>query len=341
MLLEEFNFNLPQELIAQEPVYPRHSSRMLVLKNNKLLDCLTTDLAEYIEPGSLLVFNNSKVIPAKFKTDTLEFNLHQALGNGIWKAFAKKARKIKIGDILFIADGFTALVLDKVFGEITIQLNYDHGTDLEAIYRFGQMPLPPYIKRNETSKTEDNKLYQTIYAKEDGSVAAPTAGLHFTEELFAKLLAKNIAHCFVTLHVGAGTFLPVKAENIKDHAMHYETGFISKESKDLINEYKKANKPIIAVGTTSLRFLESACNEQGLIENDYVNTNLFITPGYKFKIVDKLLTNFHLPCSTLFVLVASFVGLKKIKELYEYAITKKFRFFSYGDCCLLTRTDND
>ena len=287
MLLQEFNFQLPQELIAQEPIFPRHSSKMLVLdQQESLTDCLTSQLDQFIEPNSLIVFNNSKVIPAKFKVGRIEFNLHQNLGNGPWKAFAKGARKINIGDQLKIAEDCYIKVLNKEGGEITIQFHYNSGSDLDAIHRYGQIPLPQYIKRKDKLDS-DAKNYQTIYAKEDGSVAAPTAGLHFTEELLQKLKAKNIDYCFVTLHVGAGTFLPVKVENLEDH-----------------------------------------------------HTNLFIQPGYKFKIVDRLLTNFHLPCSSLFILVCSFAGIKPMKQLYQHAIAKQYRFYSYGDCCLISKKDD-
>ena len=199
------------------------------------------------------------------------------------------------------------------------------------------MPLQQYIKCNENSV----ERYQTIYAKHEGSSAAPTAGFHFTDELFEKLKAKNIEHCFVTLHVGAGTFLPIKTDNLIDHIMHYETGLISDESKSLINDSKKLGKKIVAVGTTSLRLLESASNDQGLIEHQQITTNLFIKPGYRFKIVDKLLTNFHLPCTTLFVLVSCFAGIKQMKAAYAHAIAQKYRFYSYGDCTLLTRNNDE
>jgi len=336
MLLSNFDFELPSELIAQTPANPRHASKMLVVNNDgALLDKQASDLADYIEEGSLVIFNNSKVIPAKFKTTKLEFNLHQDLGQGVWKAFAKKTRKVNLGDKIDIADDCYVMVLDKNGGELTLRFCYEQGNDLDAIHRYGMMPLPPYIKQSEDAAAH----YQTIFAAEDGSVAAPTAGLHFTPELFAKLKNKNIEHCFVTLHVGAGTFLPIKTDSIKEHVMHYETGFITQDTKNLINNAKKQGRKIIAVGTTSLRFLESASNEDGVIEHERVNTNLFITPGYKFKMVDKLLTNFHLPCTTLFVLVSTFAGLSTMKAAYEHAIAKKYRFYSYGDCCLLTRND--
>lgn len=342
MLLDEFNFHLPQELIAQQPVIPRHSSRMLTMnQKNGFIDTYTSNLDEYIEPGSLIIFNNSKVIPAKFCVGSIEFNLHQNLGDSIWKAFAKKARKINIGDQIKISEECHIEILDKDAGEITIKFHYSQGTDIDAIYKYGEMPLPPYIKRNEGKEESDINNYQTIFAKQEGSVAAPTAGLHFTDELLAKLTAKNISYAFITLHVGAGTFLPVKTESIKDHKMHYETGFIDEETKNKINQAKKDGKKIIAVGTTSARFLESSCDEDGFIVKEQINTNLFIEPGYKFKVIDQLLTNFHLPCSTLFILVSSFAGMKEMKKLYSHAISEKYRFYSYGDCCLLTKKDKN
>ena len=332
MHLSDFDFDLPTELIAQTPVYPRHASKMLVIGDN-LIDSNSINLADFLEPDSLIVLNNSKVIPAKFNTNKLEFNLHQNLGNKTWKAFAKKARKVNIADKIDISDDCYIIIIDKDGGEITIEFHYEHGNDLDAIYKYGEMPLPPYIKKNEAA----NEHYQTTFAKNEGSMAAPTAGLHFTGEIFAKLKAKNISYCFVTLHVGAGTFLPIKTDNLDDHLMHYETGFIDNQTKDIINNAKKAGKKIIAVGTTSMRLLESATDENGYIERNMVNTNLFIRPGYKFKIVDKLLTNFHFPCTTLFILVCSFAGIKQMKQAYTHAIAQKYRFYSYGDCCLLTK----
>lgn len=342
MLLEEFNFQLPAELIAQHPVYPRHDSKMLVIGNENLFkDQITSNLDQYIPDNSLLIFNDSKVIPAKFHNDEIEFNLHQNMGSGIWNAFAKKTRKLKLFQKIAIASDCLIEILAINGGEITIKFDYQHGDDFAAIFRYGQMPLPPYIKRDNIADENDLRDYQNIFAKNDGSVAAPTAGLHFTEELFAKLKSRNIKHCFVTLHVGAGTFLPVKTNNIDDHKMHYESGFISQESKDLINQSKSEGKKIICVGTTSLRFLEASCDDLGVVNKATVNTNLFIRPGYKFKIADYLLTNFHLPCSTLFILVSSFAGIKKMKAAYEHAITNNYRFYSYGDCCLISRQNND
>lgn len=335
MQLSDFDFDLPPELIAQTPIYPRHASKMLVV-NDELIDSNSLNLADFLDENSLIVLNNSKVIPAKFKTPDIEFNLHQNLGKGTWKAFAKKSRKIKIADKFDLSDDCYVIVTDKDGGEITVQFYYSYGNDLDAIYKYGEMPLPPYIKQNKDA----NEHYQTTYAKNEGSMAAPTAGFHFTEEIFAKLKAKNISYCFITLHVGAGTFLPVKTNDLNDHIMHYESGFIDEETKAIINQAKKDGKKIVAVGTTSMRLLESATNDDGYIEHTMVNTNLFITPGYKFKIVDKLLTNFHFPCTTLFILVCSFAGLAQMKLAYAHAIAQKYRFYSYGDCCLLTKRDD-
>lgn len=335
MKLSDFDFNLPPELIADYPANPRDSSRLLVA-DKKVVDKNFSDLPEFLLPGDVMVFNDTKVIPArligKCGNAKVEVTLHKKEGGNLWRAFAKPAKKMKVGEEFIIAENFSAMILEKNEGEVLL----DFGTEdfSENLHAHGFMPLPPYIKR-EGKNTNDEKDYQTIFAREEGAVAAPTAGLHFTENLLRKIKDKDVNIVFVTLHVGAGTFLPVKTENIKDHKMHSEFFSIGEETAAAINNAHR----IIAVGTTSLRVLETAANQNGLIKPMSGETDIFITPGYEFKTADVLLTNFHLPKSTLFMLVSAFAGCEKIREVYSHAIENRYRFFSYGDACLLFRHD--
>ncbi len=339
MLVSDFDFILPVEKIALEPATPRDSSKLLQITNNQLIDKNFSDLPSLLKEGDLLVFNDTKVINARFllkqDTRTIEATLHKQLSADTWLAFVKPARKLHVGEKAFISDDFFVEVLDKNFGEVTLKFNESGSKFFEKLEQYGFMPLPPYIKRDKGGKKSDEQNYQTIFAKNEGAVAAPTASLHFTPELLQKLTAKNIKHSFVTLHVGAGTYLPVKVSDTKDHIMHYEYGVINKETALLINQTKKKGGRIIAVGTTVLRILETASNDIGDIKEFSGETNIFITPGYKFKIIDLLITNFHLPKSTLFMLVAAFSGLENMKKAYKHAIDNNYRFYSYGDACLL------
>lgn len=339
----DFNFNLPEELIASNPVFPRDLARMLVNdKTNNFLDKRVNDLTDFIEAGDVIVFNDTKVIKAKligFRDNVkININLHANKGD-IWQVFVRPAKRLKINDEIIFADNFYAKVLTKnEDGTIDLKFNVDQDQFFDRLEKYGQMPLPPYIKRtseNKNTKINDEQNYQTIFAKNPGAVAAPTAGLHFTEELLKKLANKGVKKAFVTLNVGAGTFLPVKSEYIKDHSMHSEFFSITKENSEIINNAKNTGKKVIAVGTTSLRVLETISDENGKLTPQNSSTKIFIYPPYKFKIVDILLTNFHLPKSTLFMLVSAFIGKDQAFDLYKYAMNKKYRFYSYGDCSLL------
>jgi S-adenosylmethionine:tRNA ribosyltransferase-isomerase len=333
----DFDFYLPEELIANQPANPRDSSKMLVWKNKKIIDKKVSDLVDFLDDDDVLVLNDTKVIKAKLigkrGEAKVEINLHKNCKNGIWQVFAKPAKRLKIGDKFIITDNFFAEVLNKDDnGIVELQFNVEGEEFFSMLEKYGQMPLPPYIKNSEQS---EEKNYQTVYAKNSGAVAAPTAGLHFTEELFQKLEAKGIKKVFTTLNVGAGTFLPVKSELIKDHQMHSEYFAISQQSCDVINEAKRNGKRIIAVGTTSLRVLESAVDESGKLKPQMRETNIFIYPPYNFKIVDILMTNFHLPKSTLFMLISAFIGIDEAHKLYNHAISNQYRFYSFGDATLL------
>lgn len=341
MLVSQFNFNLPRELIATAPANPRDSARLLAV-GNELKDKTVRDLPSFIENGDVVIFNDTRVIPAKLYGTRLdakvEITLHKCEGIDTWKGFAKPARKLTIGSIFKIAEDFYATVLNKNEGEVTLKFNVGADEFYAMLEKYGTPPLPPYIERENKKPTKsDVENYQTIYAKHKGAVAAPTAGLHFTEELLEKIDARGATRQFVTLHVGAGTFLPVKVEDTKDHKMHSEYGIITQNTADIINEAKKNGKRVIAIGTTSLRLLESAACEDGTMKEFCGDTDIFITPGYKFKIVDVLVTNFHLPESTLFMLVSAFAGFERMQEAYKHAINNKYRFYSYGDACILSK----
>jgi len=338
MLVEKFNFFLPEELIATEPAIPRDNARMLFITNSELQNKTIKDLPELLQPDDVLVFNNTKVIPALLKGKrgdaTVEANLHKKISNDTWKAFAKPAKKLRVGDNFTISEKFYATVKGKgENGEVTLKFNVSGSEFDAALVKHGLPPLPPYIAKKRTPNQRDNITYQTIFAREPGAVAAPTAGLHFTDELLTRIKEKGVKFAYITLHVGAGTFLPVKVEDTKDHKMHSEYFTISSNAAETINSAKR----IIAVGTTSLRALESACDENGKVQPYSGETDIFITPGYKFKTADLLLTNFHLPRSTLFMLVSAFVGEKTMHEAYSHAIENKYRFYSYGDACLLEK----
>jgi len=343
----DFDFELPLELIAQEPFFPREKTKMLVCKDAKILDAQLSNLTDLLQEGDVLVFNNARVIKAQFSAKILrssallDFNLDQQIEghNGMWRALCRPAKKVIAGDVLQIADKFIADVIEKTAdGFINLKFDCEGDELMEKIAKHGSIPLPPYIKRSDLNSeisSKDEKNYQTIYAAGGAAVAAPTAGLHFDEKLFAELDVKKIQKAFVTLNVGAGTFLPVRSEFLADHAMHRESFSLSQEAAEIINSAKARGKKIIAVGTTSLRVLESCADEKGLLKPTNSSTAIFIHPPYKFKIVDVLMTNFHLPKSTLFMLVCAFVGKEKAFEIYNHAIANKYRFYSYGDSSLL------
>lgn len=330
----DFDFELPAELIASHPLERRDASRMLVVGGENIHDKHIRDFLDYLKPGDVVVFNNSRVIPGRFMAGDHEITLHTSVDDKNWWGVCKKFNKINIGDTLTTTDGTTISVVDKDDDSgLLLRFNCDNVFDL--LDKIGKMPLPPYMKREE--ETLDRERYQTVYAQPLGSMAAPTAGLHFTDELLAEIEKRGATIVKITLHVGAGTWMPVKTENLDEHKMHSEWCCITEEQADIINNAKR----VIAVGTTSMRTLESAAiraRESGLNQRVVpicLNTNIFITPGYKFGAVDILLTNFHLPKSTLFMLVSAFRGLDTMKSAYAHAVTEKYRFFSYGDCCLL------
>ncbi len=300
------------------------------------------NLADYLGESDVLVFNNSKVIPARLdglvNGKKIEITLHKRVNDSKWWAFAKPSKKASKGDNIVFNENFSAHVSEKVqeSGELLLDFTCSNNGNLfEMLEQYGRIPLPPYIRKGK-AESSDSHNYQTVYAKKDGSVAAPTAGLHFTEDLLQRIEKKGVKICFVTLHVGAGTFLPVKVENLEEHKMHEEYYEIPSTTADIINQAKKDGRRIIAVGTTSLRTLEaSATANAGFVKAETAKTDIFIYPSYKFKVVDNLLTNFHLPKSTLIMLVSAFSGTENIKALYQHAINNEYRFYSYGDCCFL------
>jgi S-adenosylmethionine:tRNA ribosyltransferase-isomerase len=339
MRVEDFDFELPKHLIADHPVEPRDAARLLLV-GERITDRRIAELPQLLRPGDLMVCNDTRVIPARLVGSRgaahIEATLHRDLGGGAWRAFIKGAKRVKSGDRIDFAADFSAEVAAKhEEGDVTLRFASEGAEFRAALDRYGSMPLPPYIKRPSGGEARDRGDYQTIFAARDGAVAAPTAGLHFTEALLAALDAAGIARLTVTLHVGAGTFLPVKVENISDHRMHSEQGFISAEAAQRINATRAEGGRIVAIGTTALRLLESAADQQGHVRPFAGETALFITPGYRFRAVDVLLTNFHLPRSTLFMLVAAFAGLDRMRAAYAHAIAANYRFFSYGDACLL------
>lgn len=340
MNVKDYDYDLPEELIAQDPLEDRSSSRLMVLdrQTGDVEHRHFTDILEYLHPGDCLVINNTKVIPARLfgvKEDTqakIEVLLLKRKENDIWETLVKPGKKAKPGTKLVFGDGLlTAEVVDVVEeGNRLIQFHYD-GIFEEILDLLGQMPLPPYI----THQLKDKNRYQTVYAKYDGSAAAPTAGLHFTKELLQKVKDMGVDIAEVTLHVGLGTFRPVKVENVLDHHMHSEFYMVSQEAADKINRAKESGHRVIAVGTTSTRTLEAAADENGRLHETSGWTEIFIYPGYQFKVIDALITNFHLPQSTLVMLVSALAGREHVLHAYEIAVKERYRFFSFGDAMLI------
>lgn len=340
MNVKDYDYDLPEELIAQDPLEDRSSSRLMVLdrQTGDVEHRHFTDILEYLHPGDCLVINNTKVIPARLfgvKEDTqakIEVLLLKRKENDIWETLVKPGKKAKPGTKLVFVDGLlTAEVVDVVEeGNRLIQFHYD-GIFEEILDQLGQMPLPPYI----THQLKDKNRYQTVYAKYDGSAAAPTAGLHFTKELLQKVKDMGVDIAEVTLHVGLGTFRPVKVENVLDHHMHSEFYMVSQEAADKINRAKESGHRVIAVGTTSTRTLEAAADENGRLHETSGWTEIFIYPGYQFKVIDALITNFHLPQSTLVMLVSALAGREHVLHAYEIAVKERYRFFSFGDAMLI------
>ena len=348
MLLENFDFDLPSELIAQHPVYPRDTSKMLHVSGTTILDKNIQDIVSLIRPNDVLVFNNTKVIPSYIEgyvinslnqKSAISINLHQCKNGNTWSAFAKPGKKLHKQKKLYITEDFFASVdgFNEETGEFILNFNISGKSFFDQLQKHGKMPLPQYIKRDNSSNHNDITSYQTTFAKKEGAVAAPTAGLHFSKELLKKIEEKNIKVVFVTLHVGGGTFLPVKSDHIENHKMHSEYYEICQETCNIINEAKSNNNRVITVGTTSLRVLETIASKNTILQPSTGETDIFIYPGYEFKLVDILITNFHLPKSTLFMLVSAFSGLKTMQKAYQHAIESKYRFFSYGDACWLEK----
>ena len=340
MSLHDYYYDLPEELIAQDPLEDRSSSRLMALDKNtgEIEHHIFKDIIDYLNPNDCLVINDTKVIPArlygiKVGTDAkIEVLLLKRKENDVWETLVKPGKKCKPGTVISFGDGIlTGEVIDVVEeGNRLIKFTYE-GIFEEVLDKLGEMPLPPYIHE----KLEDKNRYQTVYAREEGSAAAPTAGLHFTKELLAEIKEMGVNLAFVTLHVGLGTFRPVNVDNIEDHVMHKEFYHIEKEAADIINQTKANGGRVIAVGTTSIRTLESAAKEDGTISPIAEETGIFIYPGYKFKIVDSIITNFHLPKSTLIMLISAFAGREYVLSAYEQAVKEKYRFFSFGDAMFI------
>ena len=337
MKTSDFFYNLPEELIAQTPIEPRDHSRLLVYdrKEDKIEHKHFYDLPSFLQKGDVLVINNTRVIPARIygkiegREATFEILLLKRRDYTTWECIMKPARKARLGSIVKISDELSAKVIELGdYGARTIEFIFE-GVFEDILDRVGNMPLPPYIHE----KLKDKERYQTVYSKIEGSAAAPTAGLHFTPELMQKIRDMGVTFVPVLLHIGLGTFRPVKAENIEEHDMHSEYYVLTKESAEIINAAKREGRRVICVGTTSVRVLETVADENGFVKEQVGNTQIFIYPGYKYKAVDGLITNFHLPESTLIMLVSAFVGREKTLDIYNEAVKEKYRFFSFGDAC--------
>ncbi len=342
MKVNDFDYELPEELIAQTPSEKRDGCRLMVIhRDSGLIEHRQfSDILEYLEPGDCLVMNDSKVIPARLfgvRESTgahIEFLLSKRLEGDRWETLVRPGRRVRAGDTIVVGDGeLKARVLSNSEGGTRIvEFEYE-GIFMEILERLGSMPLPPYIQRS--AEEEDKDRYQTVYAREEGSVAAPTAGLHFTEDLLEKARARGVRTAFVTLHVGIGTFRPVKAERVEDHHMHFEEYTVSEEAAETVNRTKAEGGRIICVGTTSCRTVESAADENGRLVPGSSSTGIFIYPGYRFKILDCLITNFHLPKSTLLMLVSALYTREDMLAAYEIAVKERYRFFSYGDAMII------
>lgn len=356
MKVDLFDFDLPEDRIALHPASPRDSAKMLaVMPGGRLEDRVVTDLVSLLRAGDVLVINDTRVIPADLRgmrhrgefVASVSFNLHRRVNGSTWLAFARPAKRLKPGDKVVFGDTSDVCMLDELSatvesvedGQVTLAFDFSDAVLDEAIKARGAMPLPPYIGAKRGIEERDKQDYQTVYAKHDGAVAAPTAGLHFTDDLLEKLSGIGVSIERVTLHVGAGTFLPMKADDTADHVMHAEWGEVSAETVARINAAKAAGGRVVAVGTTSLRLLESAARKTGELQPFADETDIFITPGFTFRVVDMLMTNFHLPRSTLFMLVSAFSGLEVMHKAYKHAIDTSYRFYSYGDSSLLFRAE--
>ena len=341
MRADLFDFDLPAELIAQGPARPRDAARLLVV-GESLDERTVRDLPDLLRPGDLLVLNDTRVLPTRFAgrrgAVPVEVTLVERAGEGAWWALARPGKRLRPGDPVELAEGLGATVEGKdEEGRVRLGFALEGEDLLAAIRAAGSMPLPPYIHRPRGGDARDRDDYQPVFARREGAVAAPTASLHFTPELLARLAESGVETTFVTLHVGAGTFAPVKALDVRDHRMHAEWYEVPEATAARVAATRGAGGRIVAVGTTALRALESAAGEDGAVRPGAAETRLFVTPGHRFRVVDLLLTNFHLPRSTLFMLVAAFSGLERMRVAYAFAIDRRFRFFSYSDACLLER----
>jgi S-adenosylmethionine:tRNA ribosyltransferase-isomerase len=348
MRVDDFDFDLPEDRIALRPAEPREAARLLVVEPGaepELSDSRIAALPGLLRRGDVIVFNRTKVLPAQLEgwrenadgaRARIGITLHKRLSEFEWRGFARPVRKLSAGVRLSLGPDFSAVIREKLEGG-EVRLDFETGGRRfeECLAEFGRMPLPPYIASRREADERDARDYQTIFASEPGAVAAPTAGLHFTQPLLAGLAAAGIETAFLTLHVGAGTFLPVKSEDTADHRMHAEWGELTPETACRLNRIRREGGRVVAAGTTSLRLLESAADGTGAIRPFAGDTSIFITPGYRFKAIDRMITNFHLPRSTLFMLVSAFSGLDLMKRAYAHAIAAGYRFYSYGDACLL------
>ena len=339
MRVDLFDFDLPAELIALRPARPRDSARLLFVEGQQISDRAVLGLPELLQPGDVLVFNDTRVIPAQLEGRRGEASvgatLHKREGPREWRAFVRNAKRVRDGDVIQFGGEVSASAVERdEEGAILLHFHGDEPVEV-LLERAGRMPLPPYIASRRPADEADREDYQTMFAREEGAVAAPTAALHFTQRLIAALEKRGVGRETLTLHVGAGTFLPVKSERIEDHRMHAEWGRIDAETAERLNAVRSAGGRLIAVGTTSLRLLESAADEAGIIRPFEGDTAIFITPGYRFKAIDGLVTNFHLPKSTLFMLVSALIGLDVMKQAYAHAVEQRYRFYSYGDASLL------
>ena len=339
MRVADFDFDLPPERIALRPAQPRDSARLLCVRGAEISDRRMLDLPELLQPGDVLVFNDTKVIPAQLEgirgQASIGATLHKREGPREWQAFLRNARRARVGDTIDFGEGVQASVAEKVDdGSAVLRFHGEEPIEL-LLERAGRMPLPPYIASRREADERDRRDYQTMFAREEGAVAAPTAALHFTPRLLDALDAREIGRETLTLHVGAGTFLPVKSGKIEEHRMHAEWGRIDAATAERLNAVRAGGGRLIAVGTTSLRLLESAASGDGSIAPFEGDTAIFITPGYRFKAIDGLITNFHLPRSTLFMLVSALMGLEVMRSAYAHAVKADYRFYSYGDASLL------
>lgn len=340
MNIELFDFELPRDRIALRPASPRDSARMLTVNGKQLLNNTVRDLPDLLSAGDIMVFNDTRVIPGRLTGKrgdaTIQVTLHKREDDRTWKAFARPAKKARLGDKIDFSGLLAEVIRIGEEGERTLAFDVEASGMSSALETHGEMPLPPYIASQRDIDDRDASDYQTIYAERDGAVAAPTAGLHFTPELLDRLKSRGVQFAHVTLHVGAGTFLPVKVDDTEDHKMHSEWGEITPETAEQLNKARRDGGRIISVGTTSLRLLETAADKNGIIHPFKDDTDIFITPGHEFRGVDVLMTNFHLPKSTLFMLVSAFAGMEEMRAAYTHAIENKYRFYSYGDSSLLT-----